>query len=260
MIRARSRPVMTAALAAGVGLGGGCAAPMAAGMGGAVISTTGPSRSMMSLFETEAGVVIVDLGWWGAEGELLETLARKGLDRSDVAAVFLTHAHRDHIAAWPAVRSAVFYLAAAEAPYLFGELEYEGWVPRLADRLVEPEHPERDDLVVRTFSADTALVMGLDTIHAFLVPGHTPGSTAYLMRGILFAGDAVARTVLGGFRPARGIYSDDFEESEASLRSLFERLEAYDVRVVCTAHGRCGEYTEEFRRDALGEDPVIRRP
>jgi glyoxylase-like metal-dependent hydrolase (beta-lactamase superfamily II) len=260
MTRTARRLAVAAALSAAVGVGWGCATPLASGMGGAVISTTGPSRSMMSLFETGAGVVIVDLGWWGAEGELLETLARKGLDSSDVAAVFLTHAHRDHIAAWPAVRSAVFYLAAAEAPYLFGEVEYEGWIPRMVDRLVEPEHPERDDLVVRTFSADTAIVMGLDTIHALLVPGHTPGSTAYLIRGILFAGDAVARTAIGGFRPARGMYSDDFEQSEASLRSLFERLEAYDVRVVCTAHGRCGEYTEEFRRDALGEDSIIQRP
>lgn len=237
-----------------------CGPPLAAGMGGAVIATTGPSRSMVSLFETEAGIVIVDLGWWGAAGELRESLARMGRDSSDVAAVFLTHAHRDHVAAWPAVRGATFYLAAAEEPYLFGEAEYEGWIPRLADRLADPEHPRRDEIEIRTFAADTAMVMGGDTVHAFLVPGHTPGSTAYLVRGILFAGDAVAKLALGGFRPARGAYSDDIAQAEASLRSLFERLEDHDVRVVCTAHARCAEYSAEFRRDALGEDGVSRRP
>lgn len=260
MRRTLRRSAMGAAIAAGAVLGVACGPPLAAGMGGAVISTTGPSRSMMSLFETEAGVVIVDLGWWGAETDLRETLARQGLDTEHVTAVFLTHAHRDHIAGWPAVRGAAFYLAAAEEPFFFGELEYEGWIPRVADRLVDPEHPARGDVVVRTFAADTAIIMGRDTIHAFLVPGHTPGSTAYLIRGILFAGDAVARTVIGGFRPARSAYSDDFEQAEASLRSLFERLEGYDVRVVCTAHARCGRYTEEFRRDALGEDHFTRRP
>lgn len=237
-----------------------CGPPLAAGMGGAVMATTGPSRSMLSMFETDAGIVIVDLGWWGAEGELRESLARMGRTRSDVAAVFLTHAHRDHIAAWPAVRSTTFYLAAAEEPYLFGEAEYEGWIPRLADRLADPEHPRRDEVEVRTFATDTAMVIGRDTIHAFLVPGHTPGSTAYLFRGILFAGDAVAKMALGGFRPARSAYSDDFEQAEASLRSLFERLEGHEVRVVCTAHARCAEYSAEFRSDALGEDGFSRRP
>jgi glyoxylase-like metal-dependent hydrolase (beta-lactamase superfamily II) len=238
----------------------GCGPPLAAGVGGAVIATTGPSRSMVSMFETEAGIVIVDLGWWGAEGELRESLARMGRDSSDVAAVFLTHAHRDHIAAWPAVRGATFYLAAAEEPYLFGEAEYEGWIPRLADRLADPEHPRRDEVAVRTFAADTAMVMGGDTIHAFLVPGHTPGSTAYVLRGILFAGDAVAKLALGGFRPARSAYSDDFELAQASLRSLFDRLEGHDVRVVCTAHAQCTEYSAEFRSDALGENNFSRRP
>jgi glyoxylase-like metal-dependent hydrolase (beta-lactamase superfamily II) len=260
MLRSGRRFFITLAIAAGAVPVAGCAPPLAAGMGDAHISTTGPSRSMVSVFETDAGLVIVDLGWWGAESELRETLAREGRDSSAVAVVFLTHAHRDHIAAWPAVRNARFYLAAAEEPYLFGELEYQGWIPRVVDRIVEPDHPARGDIAVSTFASDTAIVVGRDTIHAFLVPGHTPGSTAYLMRGILFAGDAVARTVLGGFRPARGMYSDDYDLAEASLRSLFERLESYDVRVVCTAHARCGEYTEEFRRDALGEGPPTRRP
>lgn len=46
------------------------------------------------------------------------------------------------------------------------------------------------------FSKDTVFVFGRDTLHAFLVAGHTAGSTAYLFRGVLFVGDA--GDLLGG--------------------------------------------------------------
>jgi glyoxylase-like metal-dependent hydrolase (beta-lactamase superfamily II) len=233
----------------------GCAPPLVAGFRGALVSTTGPSRSMVSVFETAEGILVVDLGWWGAADELGRTLAELGADSADVEAVLLTHAHRDHIAAWPAVRGAPFYLAEAEEPYLFGEAEYEAWVPRTADRLLHPDQPARGDIEIRTFRDDTTMVVGYDTIRAFLVPGHTPGSTAYLIRGILFAGDALAHTIFGGFRHAHPVFSDDVDKAASSLRSLFERLEPYDVRLVCTGHARCSEFTEAFRQDALGLDP-----
>lgn len=234
---------------------GGCARPMVTGVGGAMVGQAGPGGSMFTVFQADSGLVVIDLAWWGAADELRATLAEAGADPADVTAVLLTHAHRDHIAAWPAVSHAVFHLAAAEAPYFFGESEYEGWIPRVADRLIEPPHPGRDEVELVTFSTDTTLAFGRDTVHAFLVPGHTPGSTAYLVRGIVFAGDALAKTPFG-FRHALPGYSDDVDRAAASLRSLFDRLEAYDVRLICTAHGKCSPFTEGFRREALrGSDP-----
>jgi glyoxylase-like metal-dependent hydrolase (beta-lactamase superfamily II) len=239
---------------AGLLLLAGCGAPMVHGVAGAMAATPGPGSSMFTVFDTDAGMVVVDLGWWRAAHELEATLAAAGAVPEHVVAVLLTHAHRDHVAAWPAVRTAVFHMGAPEEPYFFGEAEYAGWIPRIADRLVEPPHPGRDEVAVVSLPADTTLVFGRDTVHAFLVPGHTPGSVAYLVRGIVFAGDALAHTPFG-FRHALSGYSDDVGQSEASLRSLFQRLEGHDVRLMCTAHGRCSPFTEDFRRDALGEPP-----
>ncbi len=236
----------------------GCTPPVTVGVGGAAIRTAGPGGSMFSIFRTDVGLAVVDLGWWGAADELRAALRTMGADSSDVVAVFLTHAHRDHIAAWPVLRDATFYLAEAEAPYLFGEAEYRGWIPRAADRVVPPRSPRRGEIEVATFASDTSFVLGSDTIRAFLVPGHTPGSTAYLARTVLFAGDALAKTPWG-FRHALPGYSDDVGEAAASLRSLFERVAPYDVRVACTAHAQCRPFTEAFREEALGED-VSRAP
>jgi glyoxylase-like metal-dependent hydrolase (beta-lactamase superfamily II) len=254
------RPLGTArglALVAALALSG-CAPPSVTGVGGAMVGQAGAGGSMFTVFRTDAGLVVVDLAWWGAADELRSMLAESGSSPDDVVAVLLTHAHRDHIAAWPAVRGAVFHMADAEAPHFFGEADYRGWVPRLADRLVDPPHPARHEVRVVTFSTDTTLVLGRDTIHAFLVPGHTPGSTAYLVRGVVFAGDALAWTPLG-FRPSLPGYSDDVAQAAASLDRLFERLTDHDVRLICTGHGKCSPFTAAFRSDVLGRD-VSRGP
>jgi hydroxyacylglutathione hydrolase len=230
----------------------GCSAPAAAGSGAVALATTGPTRSMVAAYDTEAGVLLVDLGWWGAESSLHETLGQAGHDVSDVTAVFLTHAHRDHIAAWPAVRHATFYLSEAEEPYFFGEAEYQGFVPRLADRIASTPTPARGEVRFVTFAADTAFDFGADTLRAFLVPGHTPGSSAYLFRGTLFAGDALTRTMWSGFRHSRPIYADDPDRTETSLSDLFRRLEALRVDYVCDAHAHCAPYDEAFRRSVGG--------
>jgi glyoxylase-like metal-dependent hydrolase (beta-lactamase superfamily II) len=243
---------------AGLVLVSGCAPPLARGVGGASIGT-GWAHSMVSMFQTDGGLVIVDLGWWGSAAEVRSVLEAMEPGPADHVSVFVTHAHRDHMAAWTEVRGATFYLAEAEAPYFFGEAEYQGWIPRTADRLVEPDLPRRGEVAVVTFASDTSFVFGRDTVHAFLVPGHTPGSTAYLMRGILFAGDALARTPLG-FRPALPGYSDDVAQAAESLRSLFHRLEGHDVRMACTAHAECGEFDEAFRQEALGVSGRFRDP
>jgi glyoxylase-like metal-dependent hydrolase (beta-lactamase superfamily II) len=230
-----------------------CASKMlpAVEQGGEVIRTAGPNQSMIYAVDTEDGVVLVDLGWWGAEDDLRARLARMGRDTADVVAVFLTHAHRDHIVAWTAVPHAKFYLAEGEVDEFFGEAHYDGWIPKLADRIHPPRLPQRGEVDVVPFASDTAFVFGADTVRVFLVPGHTDGSSAYLVRGVLFAGDAIGFVPLAGFKSARRGFSDDTELAADNLGRLFDRLKAYDVDAVCTAHARCGAFTEAFRSKIL---------
>lgn len=219
----------------------------------AVVVSGGTSHSMAYLARVQGGVIVVDLGWWGGEEALDRALRRLGATAEDVRAVFLTHSHRDHIGAWRVVRRSPFHMASAEVELFHGAEEHGGWIPRWAGRLKARDLPRPGELEVRAFSADTTFVFGADTLRAFLVPGHTPGSAAYLFRGHLFVGDAVSRTPWSGFQPARRGYSDDVRRARASLVSLRRRLAAHPVERLCSAHVKCAAATPALWRDLLGE-------
>jgi glyoxylase-like metal-dependent hydrolase (beta-lactamase superfamily II) len=212
-------------------------------------TTTGSWASMIHVARTDSGVIVIDLGWVGAEGALRGALEKIGAAPHDVVAVFLTHSHRDHIAAWPLVRHARFYLGAAEVPRLLGEAEHRGPLTRAAEWLAATRRPAPGALDLRGFAHDTAVAFGRDTVRAYLVPGHTAGSAAYVFRGVLFAGDAATKRPLTGFRGAHPSYTDDVEASRASMRSLWARLTRDGARVatLCTAHGKCGAFDEGMR-------------
>lgn len=215
------------------------------------ISSAWPWHSFMYAARTDAGVVVFDLGWYGADRALAGGLARIGARPEEVSDVFLTHSHRDHIAAWPAVRQARFHLHEAELPLFLGRALHADFPSRAASALLPDPEPRPGELAVRPFSADTAWVLGADTIRAFRVAGHTAGSTAYLFRGILLVGDAVHRFPLTGFGRSLGIFTDDPAASEASLASLFDRALPHGVEWVCTAHGKCARPDERFLRKVL---------
>lgn len=214
-----------------------------------VVLTGGHNTSMIYVARIRDGILAVDLGWWGSRDALTRVLSELGARPGEVDAVFLTHSHRDHIGAWRLVRHARFYVAAPEYSRLVGDTAHRGWIPELVNRIIPGDLPAPGELEVQTFSRDTSFVVGADTVHAYLVPGHTAGSAVYLFRGILFLGDAVTYSRPGGFAPAKSGFSDDASRAAESLEQLWPRIPAESVRYVCTAHARCAPFSRAFLGD-----------
>jgi len=123
-----------------------------------------------------------------------------------VVAIVETHDHPDHVQALPKL------VEALGAPVLASD--EDTW-------LVETR-PLRDGEVVR---------VGEHGLHVLHTPGHTPGSTCYLVEGFLFSGDTLFPGGPGntGGDPAR------FARIMASLDALFSGLPE-DTRI-CPGHG-----------------------
>ena len=80
--------------------------------------------------------------------------------------------------------------------------------------------------VSRPLKDGESFSLGQRKAQAFLVPGHTRGSAAYLVNGILFLGDSADATSKGTVVGAKWIFSDSVDENAKSLRSLVNRLKS----------------------------------
>ncbi|MGZ3688095.1 MAG: MBL fold metallo-hydrolase [Bdellovibrionota bacterium] len=188
---------------------------------------------MVTAFALDAGpkgVVLIDAGNDPKGVKLLAGLAALGKHPEEVSAIFVTHAHGDHIAGLPLFPKAEIYTMAEEVPYASGAESFKGALAKIfAAKVKTPfhvTHPLRDGESVQ---------IGNLHLTAYGVPGHTAGSAAYLARGVLFLGDAACASKTGELLPPVGPFSDDQAQGIQSLKNLAERLGS-NFQLIATAH------------------------
>ena len=149
---------------------------------------------------------LVDAGNDPDATAILAALAAKGHRAEDVTDVLVTHGHRDHIAGIPRFPNAKVHAMGVEVPVVEGRAGTNGPLPRLF-----PASPT--GIAVADPVADGARVpLGSLVAEVLALPGHTEGSAAWLVDGVLFFGDAADATNAGKLVPAKWIFSDDTDE------------------------------------------------
>jgi glyoxylase-like metal-dependent hydrolase (beta-lactamase superfamily II) len=140
-------------------------------------------------------------------------------------AIWLTHAHIDHILGVGPVHAATgapIYLHPLDRPIYDALPQYGGWVGM---ELKKPPAPDRE------LSAGQTLKVGGFEFAVRFTPGHSPGSVSFVGDGMVFGGDvlfngSVGRTDLPG---------GDAATLLASIQS--ELLSLPDSTVVHSGHG-----------------------
>lgn len=155
-------------------------------------------------------------------GLILHKVAATG---AKPVAIWLTHAHIDHVLGVPRVvaeTGAPVWLHPADGPLYDAVPEQAAWFGLEAPALAPPD---------RTFAhGDTVRVGGL-TFEVRHTPGHSPGSVCLVGHGVVLGGDvlfagSIGRTDLPG---------GDFETLIASIER--ELLSLPEATIVYTGHG-----------------------
>jgi glyoxylase-like metal-dependent hydrolase (beta-lactamase superfamily II) len=177
-------------------------------------------------------VALVDAGVDKQGKAILAELARRKLGPEAVQAVLLTHGHRDHTAGCHLFPSALVFALAADIPLAEGRAGSKSPMGRLMG--AKPTGLQG----VRSLSDGDTLTLGGRTIRVFAIPGHTAGSAAYLVDGVLFLGDSAGSSKDGKVLPAPWAFSEDQAQNRASLKVLAGRLqpEAATIAALVPAH------------------------
>lgn len=174
------------------------------------------------VFDPEhADTVLVDPG-----EETSRFLAEANRRSRRISAIWLTHAHLDHVHGVAAIREATgapIWLHPADRPLYDGMAQQARWLGvGVVPGPPPPDHP---------FAHGDRLRIGSVEVEVRHVPGHSPGHVCFVMPGAVIAGDVLFRGSIG--RP--DLPGGDLETLLASIRR--ELLSLPDETVVYPGHG-----------------------
>lgn len=179
-------------------------------------------------------VALVDAGNDGKATAILAELSRRHLGPDAVTTILITHGHPDHTGGVLMFPKAQVVALEAEKPLVEGRAGAKGPLTRLF-----PARPT-GIVVTKTVNDGDTLMLGPHQVRVFAVPGHTGGSAAYLVDGVLFMGDAADAKGDGTIIGAPWVFSDSQPQDRASLVSLDERLTRENVPVKALAFSHSG--------------------
>jgi glyoxylase-like metal-dependent hydrolase (beta-lactamase superfamily II) len=170
--------------------------------------------------ETAGSAVLVDPG--EEAGRFLAELRRR---KWKLEAIWLTHAHIDHIMGVAAIKAAhdvPIYLHPLDLP-LYRALPDQGkWMGFMLDAAPLPE---------QELAAGQQVTVGEVAFEVRHVPGHSPGHVAFVGHGVILGGDVLFNGSIG----RTDLPGGDFATLMQSIQSEF--LTRPDSTIVYSGHG-----------------------
>ena len=163
-------------------------------------------------------VALFDAGNDRTGKAILGALSRLGLGRENVKTIFLTHGHRDHVAGVPLFPDAQVMALSEEVDVAEGRTSPGGPIMRILP--VRPTGVK----INRALHDGEVVNVGTAKVQVFAVPGHTAGSAAHLVNGVLLLGDAADAGSDGHVRCSPWLFCKDQAQNRASLSRLAARL------------------------------------
>jgi len=177
------------------------------------------------IIEAPEGLLCIDIGW--RQSSVRRGFELLGLNRQDVAAVFVTHMHWDHARCLRMFPGTKVFFGAHEHPSIF----MKQWITKQPFEQIQ----DKQEVTVAGL-----LVQGIDT------PGHTLGSVSYVIdRRWLFTGDT-CRLRCGNVFPFPAWFNRDGKVLGQSIQKL---AQIKGIECLLTSHsGFCRNIESAFNR------------
>ncbi len=199
-------------------------------------------------------LTLIDAGYPGDVDALLASIATIGHRPEDVRAVLVTHAHVDHVGALNHLHDhfgTPALMHADEVPNATGERHESATTADVVTRAWRPavlrwslaisragatRHPVVAHAEAFVSEGPLDLPGGPVPVH---LPGHTSGSTAYLLpgAGVVATGDALVTGHPLSPRPGPQLLPEFFDHDRPAARDSLRRLGALDADLVVPGHG-----------------------
>ena len=183
-------------------------------------------------------VILFDAGADPAGAPIDALLAWIHASRSDITDVFVTHGHGDHTAGVSGLGSPHIHLGAGDLALAEKKVPHEALLGKAITLAMSWPAVTANDPITGPMTFDVGAGADAKKVKAFPIPGHTPGSYAFLYDGVLFVGDAMVFKQ-GRLDPAMKLFDAHPDANKASIRALQKQIEKEEIDIVCTGHGGC---------------------
>jgi glyoxylase-like metal-dependent hydrolase (beta-lactamase superfamily II) len=183
-------------------------------------------------------VILFDAGADPAGAPIDALLGWLHASRSDITDVFATHGHGDHTAGASTLGKVKLRIGAGDLALAEKKVPPEALAGKALTAAMSYPAVTATDPLTGAATIDVGEGEDAKKVKAFPIPGHTPGSYAFLYDGVLFVGDAMIFKQ-GRLDPAIKMFDAHPEENKASIRALQKQVENEEIDIICTGHGGC---------------------
>ena len=158
--------------------------------------------------------------------------------RGDITDLFVTHGHGDHTAGASTLGKLRIRLGAGDLALAEKKVPPDALAGKALSTVMSYPAVTASDPITGPTTIDVGEGTDAKKVKAFPIPGHTPGSYAFLYDGVLFVGDAMVFKQ-GRLDPALKLFDAHPNENKAAIKALQKQIENEEIDIICTGHGGC---------------------
>ncbi len=174
--------------------------------------------SNIYIIESGGEIALIDTGFGPPHSNIIESLKKFNIEAKDISKVLITHRHKDHT-------NGLKKLIEKAKPAIYIH-KYDADV--VARRLGKAK-----SYIVR-INNSYEIEIGSKIVKAVHTPGHTAGSTCYILDKVIFSGDLVFAN--GGFGRT-DLPTGNFNELVKSLERIEKIAKENNISMLLPGHG-----------------------